>query len=121
MSEQNDNTIKKHKKTKNDIYKAEQLIIFDKLCKILDITEKQNSFLETTVSDKENNIKALCEEIKKFYPSKVWFRSAGEVKTATIAKQIFVHHGYAIISKNVSIKTNNETNKVKKYFISKNE
>ena len=121
----NDNIIKKrHKRTKNELYVKEQHDIFIKLCNILEITEKQNSFTETMVINKEDKIKALCEEIKKYYPAKVWFRSSCEVKTHTIAKQIFVHHGYDVISKNVTLKKVDEQgNKIKekKFFISQNE
>lgn len=120
-----DNKIKKrHKRTKNELYVKEQHEIFLKLCGILEITEKQNSFTETMVTNKEDKIKALCEEIKKYYPAKVWFRSSCDVKTHTIAKQIFVHHGYDVVAKNITLKkldVEGKKIKEKKFFISQNE
>lgn len=130
MSNQNDNIVEDNKiikrplrikRTKDQIYVKEQQAIFVKLCGILEIAEKQNYFIETIVDDKENEIKALVEDIKKFYPSSVWHRSSGEVKTITIAKQIFTHHGYEISSKNITVKKNEDKVRVKKYLLTKNE
>ena len=96
---------KRVRKTKKDMFYNEQLQIIEKINKILNINENNNTFILDQInndSDKQKEILDLVDEIKKYFKCNDWsyFRGVNN-QWLSLVRSLYKHTGYDITYKQV--------------------
>jgi hypothetical protein len=96
---------KRVRKTKKDMFYNEQLQIVEKINKILNINENNNTFILDQLNndlEKQKEILNLVDEIKKYFKYNTWtFFKGVDNKWLSLVRSVYKNTGYILMYKQV--------------------
>lgn len=107
--------ITKKKLPKDEMYKKDQDLLFQRTKELIKLTP-ENTFLSNTIAENNEKITGeLLEEMKKYFHSKTWNRlnKSNTRSSLAVLKKLFKYYNYEIISKEYT----KGTNRGYKYYV----
>jgi hypothetical protein len=97
--------VKPKKKSKNELFKEDQKIFFDRMKKIVGVKDTNQSFIlkDVTKEEEEKMINDLLEGMKKYYDSNMSRGISGKDSKTLLAivRKLCDFHGYDLIKKEI--------------------
>ena len=104
--------VRKDRIKKDDLFKEEQLVVLDKMKKLIEYNEVEKSYFGYIIEQKKAEITGhFFNEIKKYYHSNIWYRCSNDKPRShfQLIKNVFKYHKYKIAASHVRIKLKDDT------------